>query len=420
VTDWGAPLRRHRDGSAIEAALRAALDAVDPTRVVAAALHGEGPRRSIAGVTVGDARVHVLALGKAAVAMARPVLAALGPARATVVTKVAPAEAIAADVIVAGHPTPNAASERAAAALAAHADALGPDDLAVVLLSGGASSLVCAPAPGLSRADIVRTTAALLSAGADIVELNTVRRRLDTLKGGGLARRLAPARVVTLVLSDVIGDDLAVIGSGPTVADPTAAAQARAILAAYAIEAPAVTASLRDETDAPVPIAPVVHEVVASNATAVQAAMAELRLRGRAAVELALVGDAATAGEGLARAGARTVVAGGETVVRAVAGGTGGRNQHLALAAALSLSRPATIATLATDGEDGPTDAAGAVVDETTVARAEAAGLDPSAALAGTDSHPLLDALGDLLRPGATGTNVCDVAIACFDDEASG
>jgi glycerate 2-kinase len=303
----------------------------------------------------------------------------------------------------------------------------------VALLSGGASALLCAPADGLGLADKQAVTRALLDAGADIASFNTVRKHCSRVKGGGLARAAADAAGCwTLVLSDVVGDDLATIASGPTVGDPTTFADALAALARLGVTPPrAVADRLRrgaagEIAETPKPGDPVfarVHTRLAGgNGDAVAAMAAEAGRRGYAVVvqrEL-LTGDAADAGARLAAALLAApgrepiaIVAGGETTVRARPGGVGGRSQHLALAAAAALAGTGAVLLAAgTDGVDGPTGAAGGCVDGETTARARAAGVDVADALAATDSHRALEATGDLVVTGPTGTNVADVVVA--------
>src|SRR5579885_2389146 len=310
----------------------------------------------------------------------------------------------------------------------------GPDVLVLAVLSGGASALLEVPVPGVALEELRALTAALLAAGADIAALNTVRRHCSLVKGGGLARAARRAAGLwALVLSDVVGDDPAVIASGPTVADPTTFAEALAVL--ERLPARSVPAAIRAHLERgaagraaetvkpgdPV-LARTATVIVGGNRHAVEAAAAEARARGYATRVLArpFTGDAAEAGRHLAAtilalppSGGAALVGGGETTVRVVAGGRGGRCQHLALAAAVVLAgSDAVLLAAGTDGVDGPTDAAGACVDGGTVARACARGYDAAAALAATDSFPLLEATGDLVRSGPTGTNVADVVVA--------
>jgi glycerate 2-kinase len=344
-------------------------------------------------------------------------------------------------LLVAGHPLPDARGLEAAAAVEALLKGLDARDLVLVLLSGGASALLPAPVAGVSLEDKAAVTSQLMRAGADIAELNTVRKHLSRLKGGGLARAAAPARVVTLVLSDVVGDDLSTIASGPTVPDPTTHADALRILDERGLR-DAIPASARRHLEAgargeapetPKPRAAVFRlvrtHVVGSNRLSVEAAAREARRQGLRPVVLT------TRLEGEAREVARVLVAvlrecvesgrpaappvcllaGGETTVTVRGEGRGGRNQELVVAAAPLLSSfpvEAVVACLATDGIDGASDAAGGVADRTSVARARALGLAPPAAfLAASDSSGFLAPLGDLIVTGPTGTNVVDLAV---------
>jgi glycerate-2-kinase len=273
----------------------------------------------------------------------------------------------------------------------------------------------------------------MLAAGAEIGDLNAVRKHCSRVTGGGLARATAhTAGTWALVLSDVPGDDLSTIASGPTIGDPTTYAGALAALSRLGVVPPrAIGAHLRRGADGAFPETPkpgdaifarVETRLVGTNGDAVAAAAGEAAKRGYAVTTAPreLRDDAAAAGAALvdtllALPGAAPValVAGGETTVRAVAGGAGGRSQHLAVAAAMRLENSSGVLLAAgTDGIDGPTDAAGGCVDGETVARARAAGLDPAAILRATDTHRLLHTTGDLVVTGPTGTNVADVVVA--------
>jgi hydroxypyruvate reductase len=382
-------------------------------------------------------------VGKAGAAMARAAEGRLGPAlgEALVVTNAAPARPPRARVLLAGHPLPDARGLRAAAEVEALVEGLGPRDLLLVLLSGGASALLPAPSPGLALADKARVTSLLMRAGATIQELNAVRKHLSRLKGGGLARRAAPARVVSLALSDVVGDDASTIASGPTVPDPTTFAEALAVLDRRGVRdgAPrAVVRHLQAGARGEVPETPKAgdpafrradYAVVGGNRRSVAAAARAARALGFRPEVLT------TRLEGEAREAARVLVAilrerldtarraerptcllaGGETTVTVTGSGQGGRNQEIAVAAAAALEgfpAPALLASLATDGIDGRSDAAGGVVDDTTAGRARALGLlPPSAFLAASDSRNFLGPLGGLIHTGPTGTNVCDVTV---------
>jgi hydroxypyruvate reductase len=341
----------------------------------------------------------------------------------------------------ASHPVPDARGLAAAAEVETLARGLGPDDVLLVLLSGGASALLPAPAEGIALEDKQTTTALLLGAGATIHELNAVRKHLSRLKGGGLARAAAPARVLTLVLSDVVGDDLSTIASGPTVPDPTTFAQALAVLTHRGLvgEVPAaVRARLEagargeiEETAKPGETAfrRAATRVVGSNVLSLAAAARAARRQGLRPLVLT------TRLEGEAREVARVLVAvlrecvesgrpaappvcllaGGETTVTVRGEGQGGRNQEVAAAAAAALAgfpTPAVVASLATDGIDGASDAAGGIVDDRTSSRAAALGLAPAAVfLAASDTRNFLGPLGDLIVTGPTGTNVVDLVV---------
>ena len=348
-------------------------------------------------------------------------------------------------VVVGDHPEPGAGSLAAAEALAGAAQSLTERDEVWVLLSGGTTSLIGAPEPGLAPHDLTAIYALLLGSGLDIAAMNRIRKRFARWGGGKLARALAPARVRVYVVSDVIGDDLASIGSGPCVPDPTGAEEVRAALAEAGLwerfPDPArrlLSRAVAGET-AETPksgdrtFARVTHELVASNRLALEAAAARAAELGFAPsiAGPAIAGEAAIVGNALAtslvqdcdrrdvpqpksRLARRCFIWGGETTVTLGASpGLGGRCQELALAAARALAGVAGPALLAagTDGRDGPTDAAGAIVDGRTWPAILRAGRDPDRDLAAHDAYPALDAAGVLLRPGLTGTNVMDIVI---------
>jgi len=383
----------------------------------------------------------VCAAGKAACAMAAALEERLGDriARRLAVTKDAHALPLRRLLTMeAAHPVPDHRCERAAAEAIALARSVGPGEALVVLLSGGASALLTAPAAGLCQEDLARTTAALLVAGADIEELNCVRKHLGTVSGGRLASHARGAPVVELIVSDVIGDRLDVIGSGPCTADPTTFADALAVLARHGLREripPAVTAYLeagvwgkRPETPKPgdPALRRVVARIVAANRDALEAARREALRQGLRAVVASreLAGEARVAGRrlvALTRAlqadGPLVVLAGGETTVTVRGSGRGGRNQELALGAALALADSPGIALLAagTDGSDGPTDAAGAFADGGTVRRGHALGLDAERALSENDSYGFFAAEGGTFRTGPTRTNVMDAVFLLRD-----
>jgi hydroxypyruvate reductase len=342
-------------------------------------------------------------------------------------------------MIEAGHPIPDQAGLESAAKALAIAESAGESDLVLVLMSGGASANWIAPA-GITFAEKQAVTRALLRSGANIGEINTVRKHLSRLKGGRLARAAYPARVVTLAVSDVPGDDPAVIGSGPTVPDPSTLADARAIVARFRLDLPeAVNRALSDPAnESPKPGDPAFarteFHLIARPADAFDAARTAVAAAGYEIVFLGerLEGEAreVAAEHGrLARelqaAGRRAVIlSGGELTVTIRGKGRGGPNQEYALALAIALAGTAGIAALAadTDGTDGGAgsaeDPAGAIVDGTTAAKAAELGLDPAAFLADNDSTGFFERAGGLLRPGPTFTNVNDFRAIVVDSPA--
>jgi glycerate-2-kinase len=384
-------------------------------------------------------RVVVLGAGKATASMAQAVEQRLGSRLqgGFVVVKhghVVPTRRIV--VAEAGHPVPDQSGQRAAARLCAMAAELGRRDLLIVLLSGGASSLLPAPVAGVTLADKQRTTQELLRCGASIREINTVRKHLSRIKGGRLAE-LTEATVVTVILSDVLGDDLSAVASGPTAPDPTTYQEAVAILKRHRIWR-AVSQRVRRHLDrgcrglaseTPKPgtslFRRVHHYVVGNNDAAVTAVTGAARESGLRTLVYtpALIGEARDEGQrfgALARQIAREgtplrrpccVVAGGETTVTVTGKGTGGRAQEFAAAAALEIAGLAKVWVLAigTDGTDGPTDAAGAVIDGNTVARAKRFSVDLEGALKRHNVYPALKQLHQLIVTGPTGTNVNDL-----------
>jgi hydroxypyruvate reductase len=343
--------------------------------------------------------------------------------------------------LVAGHPLPDARGLRAAREVLALAESLGPRDLLLVLLSGGASALLPCPAAGVSLADKAALTALLLRRGATIHELNAVRKHLSRTKGGGLLRAAAPARVLTLALSDVVGDDPSTIGSGPTVPDPTSFADAIAALrahgcwreAAKAVRAHLLAGARGEVRETLKPGDPGSrrgrYEIVGSNRLSLDAAARAARRAGFRTLPLThrLEGEAREVAPvllAILRACIDTgrparppvcLLASGETTVTVTGRGRGGRNQELALACVEPLSgfpRPAVVASLASDGVDGNSDAAGGVADDTSLTRARARGLAPPRLfLSESDSNGFLAALGDLIVTGPTGTNVLDLSV---------
>ena len=341
------------------------------------------------------------------------------------------------EMVEAGHPVPDAAGVAATERALALADAATRDDLVLVLISGGASANWIAPAPGIALAEKQAVTRGLLRSGASITEMNTVRKHLSRIKGGRLAACAAPARLVTCAISDVPGDDPAVIGSGPTVPDPTTLHDARAVVSRYSLELPlSVEQALNDlRNESPKPDDPVFSgtqwQIVARPRDAFAAAAAAVEAAGYDCILLGehLEGEARTIAveharlaRELAASGRRAVVlSGGELTVTIAGDGRGGPNQEYALALAIAIDGAAGVSALAgdTDGTDGGTgasdDPAGAIVDARTLSRARALGLDPAAFLANNDSTGFFARLGDLLTPGPTFTNVNDFRAILVD-----
>lgn len=333
-------------------------------------------------------------------------------------------------VLESSHPVPDANGEAAARQILAAVQGLSRDDLVIALISGGGSALMPLAAPGLTLADKQAVNKALLACGAVIGEMNVVRKHLSAIKGGRLAAACAPARVVTLAISDVPGDDPAVIASGPTVVDPSTFADAREILNRYGIEiTPAMEQQLSHGAETPkqgdLPHAE--FRMIATPLMALDAAASVARAQGITPIILgdALEGESRELGivmAGIARsikahghpvAAPALLLSGGETTVSIGRGpaGKGGRNTECLLGLAIALGGDAGIWAVAgdTDGIDGTEDAAGAIVSPDTLARAQAAGLNPRSVLAAHDSYSLFDTIGDLLRTGPTLTNVNDI-----------
>lgn len=395
-------------------------------------------------------RVLVVGAGKASGAMAAAAEEALGDRVADGVVAVkdghlAPTRRVR--LLEAGHPVPDRRGAEAARAIRDLASTASADDLVLVLVSGGGSALTPAPAPPITLEEKQSLTRLLLRAGANINQLNAVRKHCSTLKGGQLARAAAPARVQALLLSDVIGDALDVIASGPTAPDASTFAEAMGILARFDIRdqvAPSIVARLQQGMLGAIPETPkpgdplferVGNLVIGNNALVVDAAAAAARELGLVPHVLtrSLEGEAGEVGRRFA-AMARDiregrgpvappccVIAGGETTVTVRGQGSGGRCQELALAAAIELEGVPGVVVLAagTDGSDGPTTAAGGVADGGSVRRARTAGVDLSAHLADNSSHAALEALGDLLVTGPTNTNLLDLYLIVVLDGPS-
>jgi hydroxypyruvate reductase len=389
-------------------------------------------------------RVIVLGAGKAGAAMACAVEDVLGDRlhEGFVVVKdgyTRPTRRIT--IVEAGHPVPDERGQAAAAEIRRLAEAAGRDDLVVVLISGGGSALLPAPAPPITLTEKRELTKLLLAAGADIGQLNAVRKHLSLLKGGQLARVAAPATVLTLALSDVIGNPVDVIASGPTAPDPSTFGEALAIVDRFGLRPRTPASILRrlqagsrgeipetPKPDDPV-FARVTNLVIGDNSLVVDAAVRRAAALGYTPVVAtrALTGEAREVARdfvarGRALAPPACLIAGGETTVTVSGPGRGGRCQEFVLAAAAALEglRGFTVLAAGTDGTDGPTDAAGAVADGDTVARAAALRLDVHSALTANDSYPFFHALGDLVMTGPTATNLLDLYLLVADPPARG
>ncbi len=383
-------------------------------------------------------RTIVIGAGKAAASMAAAVEEVWdGPLEGVVVTRYGhsvPTSEI--DVVEAAHPVPDAAGTAAAVRILDLVRGAGPEDLVLCLISGGGSALLALPAPGLTLGDKQAISRALLRSGAAISEINTVRKHLSAIKGGRLAAAAAPAKVVSLIISDVPGDDPAVIASGPTVPDPSTSADARAVIEKYGIDVPRGVARFlaSPASETPKPGAPefaLVENVVVSTAKFALDRAAEVG--GSAGYEIIPLGDlvegearevgAAHSEMALADAtrsdvAPTAIVSGGETTVTiATDGGRGGRNTEYLLSLALELDGHPRIWAIEadTDGIDGSEDNAGALLAPDTLERARAAGIDPAERLAANDAYSVFEAAGDLLVTGPTFTNVNDFRAILID-----
>jgi len=399
----------------------AAIDAADPAKLIKAYLPEKPKGRTI-----------VLGAGKAAASMARAIEDhADGPIEGLVVTRYGHSvECQHIDVVEASHPVPDEAGKAAAERILNLAEEAGPDDLVLCLMSGGASALLSLPANGISLDDKQALNRRLLECGADITQMNTVRKHLSAIKGGRLAAAAHPARVLSLLISDVPGDDPAVIGSGPTVADPSSFADALAIIEQFGITEPRSVIdhlnAANDETPKPGDnrIVDAETHVIAAPQASLEAAVAVALDHG---VQPLVLGDAI---EGEARDVAKVMagiaqqvrrhaqpaippcvlLSGGETTVTLHGKGKGGRNSEFLLALAVHLNGADNVYALAadTDGIDGSEDNAGAIIDPDTLRRAQELDMDAKAYLADNNGYGFFDKLGDLVKTGPTLTNVND------------
>ena len=410
ITDPAAFLRRLFDR---------AVEVADPMRSLAQHLP---PRPT--------GRVLVIGAGKASARMAEAVEAAWGPCDGLVLTRYGyarPCQGI--EIVEAAHPVPDAAGQAATARLLDLLHGLGPDDFVLALISGGASALLVAPTPGVSLAEKQAVNAALLASGAPIDRMNTVRKHLSRVKGGQLAAAAHPARMLTLMISDVPGDDPAFIGSGPTVGDASTPADALAILDQWQIDVPpSVRAALQAGSRVVPPedprLATVTNRIYAAP---IQSLMAAADIARDSGCDVRLLGDAlegeardvaaAQAAEALRlqatlRPGDAPILllSGGELTVTRRGSGIGGPNAEFALALALALNGAPGIHAIAcdTDGVDGAAEVAGALISPHTLSQAQAAGVDPQRALAQNDAHSFFAAIGGQVVTGPTLTNVND------------
>jgi hydroxypyruvate reductase len=413
---------------------KAGIAAADPYQAV---------KRYLTPKLLGNhTKVHLIAFGKAACAMAQAaqevIPAGMLAGRGIAVTNYENVTSVDnVDVIGASHPLPDAAGLNAAQAIADRVRNARQNELVLVLVSGGGSALIPYPAGQITLQEKIATTDLLLASGATINQINCVRKHLSRLKGGGLARMAAPAHVHALILSDVLGDDLSSIASGPTVADGTTYANAIEILETKGVwdQVPVKVrqhleqGKLRHIDETPKPGDDIFkntsHTLIGSNTISVNAMLDATKKLGYE-IELYsdhLSGEARTVGATLAAQCAKTrpnkpaaLLAGGEATVTLKGTGRGGRNQEMALAFALAADRHGLTGNWAflsggTDGRDGPTDAAGGIVDSNTTKRMAQAGVNPIELLENNDSYTALKASDDLVNTGATGTNVADLQI---------
>ncbi len=432
---------------AAEAIARSAIEAVDPEVLIRKAVKLEGKRLKIAETTLelpDFKRILVVGMGKASGSMAKALEEMLGEriSDGIVVVKDGHAKPLQrVRILEASHPVPDERGRDAARQIVSLLEENArADTLVLCVISGGGSALLPLPHDGIPLAAKQETTRLLLGCGASIDELNAVRKHISKIKGGQLARAAYPATIISLLLSDVVGDMLDVIASGPTVGDTSIFSDAMAILNNYKIwnRVPQSVREILEQgargqiAETPKPADDIFRSVsniiIGSNRSAVRAASAKAAALGFHPLILStcISGEAKEVGTVLASIAVEAeynhnpvpppacILAGGETTVTIRGDGAGGRNQELALAAAFKLASAnnIVIAAVGTDGTDGPTDAAGGIVDTTTVTRAREQGFDPLQYLNRNDSYNVLKPIGDLLMTGPTGTNVMDLLIA--------
>lgn len=430
-------LTRLRGASLLMEALEAALEAADSYSAVLRHVRRVGNEVEVAGRRYAlSGAAHVVGFGKASLKMAQALVDTLGDAVAggVVISPTGGGSVGPVEVLRGDHPTPGENTLRASQRLLQYLEGVSEGDLLFVLISGGGSALFEVPEAGVSLGDIAWVAGELMRRGADIVELNAVRKRLSAVKGGKLLRRIKARRVVSLIISDVVGDRLDTVASGPTAPDETAREYAVAVLRKYGLweeMPPHLRSAVLQSPDTVKPGDPLlerVHSVVvASNLQSLLAASQLLAGKGFDVLILsaALEGEAREAGRVLASAAKSAawfgypakppaaLLAGGETVVRVRGRGVGGRNQELCLSFAIAARGfPVSAACMGTDGIDGNSPAAGAVVDGDTAEEAERVGLNPVEYLENNDSYTFFHRLGRAIHTGPTGTNVNDIFIA--------
>lgn len=441
-------LRKAPWGEAATRILAAALEAVEPRAAVRRHLLREGETLWIGGRRYAldqYERILVVGAGKAGTPMTQAVVEILGERVSGGLVIVKEGHAGGARHVgpvaihEASHPLPDGRGVAATAGMLEELGTTNERDLVICLISGGGSALLTAPVEGLTLEALRGVTNHLLKQGGDIHEVNSVRKTLDRVKGGGLARAAAPAEVLTLILSDVVGDPLDVIASGPTVPNPSSVQEALAVVEKYALDEQLPAGvfgrlqqrARKEESEATLPEVDAFRRVrnvlVGNNEMATKAALTQAGREGfnTHLITTRMQGEAREVGgiyalifqqlrhKGEPAALPACLVAGGETTVTVRGEGLGGRNQELALAAIEGMAglKDVALISLATDGGDGPTDAAGAVVTGETLQRAEAAGMDPAEYLARNDAYHFFEPLGDLLKTGPTQTNVNDLVV---------
>ena len=412
--------RTHPRGEFVKRTLAAAFRAVDP---------GDAVKRYLNANPLPSAkRIFVFGLGKAACAMTQAAADFVDPQDTLVITKHAsPLDLEPVTVILGDHPIPGESSLRAGNAALDFLSQLTEDDLLLCLISGGGSALMTSPLVPLD--DLQVLTSALLRCGATIAEINTLRRHLDRLKGGGLARHANGAQIISLILSDVVGNSLEAIASGPTAPASTTQSDAIAIIEKYDLHEKipsSIIPSLGETLKPDNPVFKRVHNsIIASNLTALEAIQKEVGQEGfkTKILNTELQGEAREVGRKMASTLKSDLesmrrpfclLAGGETTVTIQGNGKGGRNQETVLGAVDELAglKDVLLISIATDGEDGPTDAAGAAAMGESAQRAESLGVFAADYLSGNDAYSYFDKLGDLIKTGPSGTNVNDLIIA--------